>query len=359
MHVGLNGRDWLAQRMIKLGLPFIKKDNCFTWVEDWELAQRLLDEQLTTNWSALLDRWAQQSHPWLATLLPTPVPYYWSLQEGEFATDIAFDKAEDLGRIYPRLVQWATTILQNAEVLRFFGHRHLTKSGKPHGNWEGEIITTIKQLVEGTCVKHRLLDNLLKMYDKFGGVLRLENLLINVRDFKAFRRREGDTKGPMEYLRMRKGVADIHARAELGQKINDRYAAALATVEDKTPLAELTHDLGTPTTWKGRRARALNPLAPQDVALLEAVNHGEFLINGFRNRDLRALLFATDPAPTPEQVKRQSSKVTRHLRLLRAHGLIKKVPASHRYTVTDNGRQAITALLAARNADTTQLLKAA
>jgi hypothetical protein len=51
----------------------------------------------------------------------------------------------------------------------------ITWRGKPHGNWEGAIVTTVNQLVEGTCVKHRLLENLLKMYDKFG-LLRLENL---------------------------------------------------------------------------------------------------------------------------------------------------------------------------------------
>ena len=211
----------------------------------------------------------------------------------------------------------------------------------------------------GTCVKHYFLDNLLKMYDKFLQVLRLENLLINVRDFKVFRTREGDSNGPMDYLRLRKGVADIHRRAELGQKINERYAAALATVEDKIPLGELTGDLGRSTQWQGRSVRALNPLAPDDVALLEAINRGGFLLNGFRNRDLRALLFAATPAATPEEARRQSGKVTRLLRMLRAHGVIVKVPKTHRYQVSKNGRSKITALLAARQADTRRLLQAA
>ena len=100
----------------------------------------------------------------------------------------------------------------------------------------------------------------------------------------------------MEYLRLREGVADLHRRAELGQKINERvYAAALATVENKTPLGELAKDLGQRTTWKGRSVRALNPLAPADVKLLEAINGGQFLLNGFRNRDLREVLFADAP----------------------------------------------------------------
>src|SRR5262249_2697844 len=176
---------------------------------------------------------------------------------------------------------------------------------------------------------------------------------------KVFRGRAGDTDGPMEYLRLRKGVADIHRRAEVGARINERYAEALATVEDPTPLGELAGDLGEPMTWKGRSVRALNPLAPGDVRLLEAINRGEFVLNGFRNRDLRALLFADTATGNPEEAKRQSAKVTRLLAILRAHGVITKVPKTHRYQVSPQGRGKVTALLAARQANTEKLLKAA
>ena len=358
MHVGLNGRDWLACQMAKAGLAYEKKDNCFTWVEDWGAAQGLLDEQLTTPWASLLDRWADESHPWLPRLLPVDVPYYWSVQEGEYATDIAFRSPEDLQRLYPRWVHYATELLQSGDVLRFFGYR-VTKAGRCRGRLPGEVVTTIKELVEGTRVKHRVAQNAVKMYDKFGQVLRLENLLIDVRAFKVYRRREGDQEGPLEYLRLRKGVADIHRRAEVGQKINERYAAALATVEDKTPLRELAEDLVRPTRWKERRVRALNPLAPLDASLLEAINRGEFLLNGFRNRDLRAVLFPDTAEVTDKDAKRQAAQVTRWLGLLRVHRLITKVPKTHRYQVSASGRKKLAALLAARQANAEQLLKAA
>jgi hypothetical protein len=358
MHVGMNGRDWLGQQMTTAGLRYVKKDNCFTWVEDWDAAQALLDQQLTTDWPGLLERWAQQSNPMAATLLAAPVPHYWAVQEGEYATDIAFRTPEDLEQLYRRLVHFATELLKGTDVLRYMGYR-LTKAGQPRQDMVGEVMTTIKELVEGTCVKHHVRENLLKMYDKFMQVLRLENLLIGVRDFKVYRTREGDPHGKMEYLRLRKGVADLHRRAQLGQKINERYAAALSTVDDKTPLGELTQDLGRPVTWKGRSVRALNPLAPADLALLEAVNRGEFVVNGFRNRDLRGLLCGEAEVATPQEAKRQSAKVTRLLRLLRAHSLIGKIPMTHRYQVSAAGRSKISALLAARHADTNKLLQAA
>jgi hypothetical protein len=358
MHVGLNGRDRRARQMTAAGPAYRQKDNCFTRVEDWAAAQRLLDRQSATDWAALLDGWAARSHPWLSRLMAPPVPYYGSVQEGEYATDIAFGAPADLRRLYPRPVRYATGPLRGADVLRFLGYR-TTKVGEPRRDLAGEVVTTIKELVEGTCVKHRVRNDGLKMYDKFGQVLRLEDLPIDVRAFKVFRRREGSTEGPMGYRRLREGVADLHRGAEVGARINERYAEALATVEEATPLGELAGERGRPTTWKGRSVRALNPLAPADVALLEAVNRGEFLLNGFRDRDLRAVLFAAAAPASPEAAKRQSARVTRLIRLLRAHGVIAKVATTHRYQVTAEGRRPVSALLAARQAGVERLLKAA
>lgn len=358
MHVGLNGRDWLAQQLDEAGIAYRKNDNSFPWIADFAVAQRLAEEQLTTAWPELLAGWARQDNP-VETLVPQcPVPYYWSVDSGEYATDFAFRSAADLGRLYPRLVQHAIATLQSTDLLRFMGYR-VRQDGKPREDLAGEATTRIKELVEGTCVKHHVNNNLLKMYDKFGEVLRLETLLRDVRDFKVYRTSENDPNGKMAYLRMRKGVADLHQRAEVSRKVNERYAASLATVEETTPLGELTKDLGKPTQWQGRSVRALNPLAPQDVALLEAVSRGEFLIGGFRNRDIRAILFGDTAKETPEEKNRQSGKVTRLLRLLRGHGMISKIAKTHRYQLTKTGRNSFSALLAARNANTKQLLQAA
>lgn len=356
MHVGLNGRDWLAQQLTRAGLDFHKKDNCFTWLEDFAAAQKLADKQLTTDWPRLLDRWARESCPRQASLLAGSVPYYWSVETGEYATDFAFRASKDLQRVYPLFVQHAYQTLQSTDLLRFMGYpvRH---DGKPRTDLPGEVTTRIKELVEGTCVKHYVCNNLLKMYDKYGQVLRLETLLRNVRNFKVYRTREGNPEGPKEYLRMRQGVADLHGRAQVCAKINSRYAESLATVEEKTTLAELTKDLGQRTQWKGRGMRALNPLAADDAALLAAVSRGEFLISGFRNRDLRILLYGQPP--DTNKAKKQAAKVTRLLTLLRAHGLIRKIQKTHRYLLTEKGRASLSALLAARQANPKQLLQAA
>jgi hypothetical protein len=77
-------------------------------------------------------------------------------------------------------------------------------------------------------------------------------------------------------------------------------------------------------------------------------------VNGFRNRDLRPLLFTARDTP-PDEIRRQSARITRQLRILRAHRLITKVPQTHRYQLTVGGRKILAALQAARSANAEQL----
>jgi len=118
-------------------------------------------------------------------------------------------------------------------------------------------------------------------------------------------------------------------------------------------VEELTADIQRHTHWNGRRVRGLRPWA-EDKELLAAINHGEFLINGFRNRNLQALLFAT-PAESPAERRRRSSAISRKLRMLRAHGLIQKVSHTHRYHATGAGRAILLAVLTTARTSVQQL----
>ena len=148
----------------------------------------------------------------------------------------------------------------------------------------------------------------------------------------------------------------LRAREGRPQAANDRYLQALASVEDTTSLGELAARLCQPAKRNGRRVRALNPYAPGDAGLLEAISRGEFTLNGLRNRDLRQLLFEDAAEPKHEQ-RRNAAAVSRKLALLRAHRLIRRVPRTHRYHLTDRGRRAVTALPTAPNANTNVLTK--
>jgi hypothetical protein len=352
VHVVINGREWLARELLRQGIAFERRDNCFVDIADVEAAQRLMDRQLETNWAAKLNGLLRRVHPSHAELFaPRSIEHYWSANETEWATDVMFRSPEDLAELYPRLVRHALTSFGSEDVLRFLGKRPCVQTFK-----KAEILTHLGTRAEGARVKHALNGNSLKMYDKQESVLRVETTINDARSMTVYRASENDPDGPKSNQQLRKGVADLHRRAEISQKSNERYLEAQAAVDSEQTLAESAAAVCQRTTWKGKSARALNPLAEEDARLLEAVNRGEFKLRGFRNRDLCRLLFAGNSSLTDKQ---RMTKVTRLIRLLRAHGLVHKVPKTHRYTLSPKGSETITALLAARNANTRKLTELA
>jgi hypothetical protein len=92
--------------------------------------------------------------------------------------------------------------------------------------------------------------------------------------------------------------------------------------------------------------------------VLEAISDGAWEINGLSNRELRKRLFP--PALDQKEERRLAAKTTRLLALLRAHGLIKKVSAkTHRYRLSDHGRQITAAMHTARGTSFATLEKLA
>lgn len=358
VHVCINGREWLGRQMDRAGVAYRRRENCFVWVEDNKRAQAFLDQQLKTNWTASLDRLLKRSHPLYRKIIGSErqAGYYWSADATEWATDLLFRSPKALANLYPQLIAHGMRNFGSREVLRFLG-KWVPLHGGISGQFKGEATTDLRERPEGIRIKHRIKKNSIKMYDKQGSVLRVETTINDTQDFKSYRSKEDDPDGDKKWLPLRKGVADMHRRARISQAANKRYLESLATVDEKTPLGELTKQLCQPANWKGKRVRALNPLSASDAQLLETVNRGEFAVNGFRNRDLRRHLYkGARDATTPRQ---QSAAITRRLILLRAHGLIRKVPRTHRYVLTKKGRTAINALLIARAADTNTLTKAA
>jgi hypothetical protein len=348
IQICLNGREWLARQMDHAGIRYGRADNCFPWIENFNNAQKLMDHQMRTPWARTLDRFARMLNPIHPKIFKDfPIRYYWSVFENEWATDIAFKSPSALGSIYPSLVLHAMTTFSSHDVMRFLGR-------KIHWSFQGEVVTDFKERPEGVRIKHRVGKNSLKLYDKFGRVLRTEFTMNDARDFKAYRPREKDPKGKCKWRPLRHGVADLHRRSQVSQAANERYLDALAAADTSIQLGDLLHSICTPTTFNGKRIRALRPWALEDVELFRAVCHGEFSINGFRNRDLQALLFKGSTTSQKEK-QRRSGRVSRLLRILRAHHLVQKVPSTYRYVLTIKGAQILAAVLTAQRISLDQL----
>jgi hypothetical protein len=352
IQICLNGREWLARQIDQAGIRYERLDNCFPWIEDFGKAQKLMDRQLRTAWPNTLERFVRMLNPIHGKIFKGfPIRYYWSVYENEWVSDIAFKSPSALASIYPSLVLHAMTTFSSGDVMRFLGR-------KVHGCFAGEIVSDFKNRPEGVRIKHRVGKNSLKLYDKFARVLRNEFTMNDPRDFKVFRRKENDPHGKRSWQRLRQGVADLHRRCEISQAANERYLDALAAADTSIPLGNLLSSICTPTTLNGKRIRALRPWSHEDVELFRTVSRGEFSVNGFRNRDLQTLLFKGAP-DSPKERQRRSGRVSRLLRMLRAHHLIKKVPSTYRYVLTAKGSQVMAAALTAQRITLDQLNRAA
>lgn len=359
VQICLNGREWLARQLDAAGIRYQRRDNSFAWVENFARAQELFDEQGQTDWPTTLADVLREVHPEFAALRAELQlrDYYWTAEQTEVATDVAFRSEAELKPLYRRLLHHAIENLSSVDVMRFLQQR-LTPSGAIHGRFEGEVVSDLKTRKEGTRVKHRLGRNSVKMYDKFGVVLRVETTIHEAEGLKVYRPKESDPDRPLAWQPLRRGVADLHRRCELSRKSNEAYLEALSVVECPETLEALAQPASASLAKGGRRYRGLNLLSVHDRRLLQAIHRGEYAIAGFRNRDLRAILFGPAAANRAE-TKKQSGQVTRRLQLLRAHGLIQKVPHSHRYKITTLGSKLATAVSYASDRSLKNLSQAA
>jgi hypothetical protein len=358
VQICLNGREWLRRQMDQQKLEYMARDNCFPWLADWTRAQELMNDQLRIDWPQMLDRVATELNPAHEAIFDrVPAAYYWTTYQSEWAVDVVFRQAADLRELYPRLLHHGMTTFSSSDVIRFLGKR-LRQDGQIPRTLSGEVVTSFKEREEGVRLKHYVNGNSLKLYDKAfttaGSVLRAETTINNVGDLRTYRAKEKDPSRKLAWRKMRAGIADLYRRAEVSRKAAERYLDAYASVEQQTTLEELVHGLEKRTVWRGRPVRPLRPFG-DDTALLQAVNRGEFALNGFRNRDLQAIFFPS-PASSPKEARRRSAWIGRKLTLLRAHGLITKPHGTHRYQLTSSGRKTISALLAALRTTVRQLL---
>jgi hypothetical protein len=277
-------------------------------------------------------------------------------EQSEWATDLIFTSPQERARWYPRWLRHGLTTLSCKDVLRYLG-----KKVPAHGDGActGEAKIDLRTRPDGTRLKFWYNTNALKCYDKEGLALRIETTVNDPSAFAVYRTKEGEPpEAPKSWQQMRKGVADLPRRAEVSQAANQRLAESLATVAEPSTLGDLLEPLGRPVHVEGRRvARALNPLTGADGILLRLLARGDFLVNGFRNRDLRTALYGA--RATADERRRQAARVTRLLALARAHGLVLRVQKTHRYRLTAQGRRVCTALLAAEATSVSRLTDAA
>ncbi len=339
--VYVNGHDWLARQLHDAGLGFVQHDNAFTQLDDPAQAQPLADRFSRLDWVRILDGWAQHVNPLLGEAWLQGQGYYWVLDQVEYSTDVLFTDRPTLADLYPRLLDHACLHFSAQDILTFLGRRL-------HPRFDGEVLTDCKKdRWPGARIKHRVKNNWLKMYDKFGQVLRIETVINNPREFKVRRRVVRQGRSQMAWCPMNKGAANFYHYHEVAKAANERYLNALAVVDRPSAGAKILDQVHKPARLGPRRRRGLHLLRAEEQKLFRAVLRGEHHLNGFRNRDIQAVLFPMPVRGVAEQ-RRRTAHVSRLLHLLRAHKLIAKIPRAHRYRVTTKGEALMSAAVYAR-----------
>jgi hypothetical protein len=331
MQVYVNGHEWLMRKLRARGIDFRKADNALVWLADVPRAQELSRGFARRDWPKLLACWARRINPLLADWLAGQ-NYYWVIDQAEFSTDVLFTDANALTTLRPRLYEHAALCFGAERVMTFLGRKY-------RQTFQGDVKTTWQRREPGAAVKHWIKRNALKMYDKDGRVLRIETVINDPREFFVHRCRDKqDGTQEVGWFPMSKGVANLYRYGEVSQQANARYLEALAVVDDLgVGQRELDRRCAS-VLYQGRMRRALQPLGRDDQALFVATLRGEYALRGFRNGELAQQLFGVRPKD-PLERRRRCGRVSRRISLLRAHGLVAKIPRSRRYRVTTRGQR--------------------
>jgi hypothetical protein len=331
VQVYVNGHEWLAQQMVQKKLGFVQQHNAFTQLDDPVQAQRLADRFAQLNWPKILDRWAPQVNPLLRELFPG-YPVHWVVDQAEYATDLLFKDRAALTGLYRALLDYAVRTFTPKDILGFLGRKWDRRfDGEVHTEYEDERWF-------GTRIKHRMKTNWLKMYDKFGTLLRVETVINSAKEFWVFRtQHHHNGTSSVGYYPMTKDVASLVDYQEQALACNRRYLDALAVVDDPAPAYPELRQLTEPKVVDGRSYAGFNPARRDDVRLFRAILDGDHITRGFRNGDIRQPLFGRLLKPT--QQRRASAAVGRLLKRLHVRHLVAKIPRTRRWRVTEHGRR--------------------
>lgn len=347
VQVCINGREWLARRMDEAGIAYTRHENSFPVIEDPVRAQELMHELVAQDWPRVLDGFAHRLNPAHDELLAPHLRYYWTAHQTEWATDVAFTSSRDLQHIYPQLVWGAITAFSSRDVLRFLGKQYQC-------HFAGEVTSHYRDRPEGLSIRHQANNNGVKMYDKAGRILRIETTINNPTDITVYRPKQGDEPKQATRAALRKGVCDLSRRAQVSQRANERYLDALSHLDTDQPLGRLLAPMTQRVCRSGAFYRGLRPWEGHDLDLLALIQRPEYHLGGFRNVDIARELYPRHHA-SPHKRRTASARVSYRLRLLRAHGLIRKQHRSRRYRITKKGQEICAALSLAQHATVQQL----
>jgi hypothetical protein len=311
----INGNEWAKRQAGKAGIGFTALDNGFAAVADVDAVQAICDNLTPDKIDALLRKWlAKLPHPFTAADRAAGYRYDISILQSEFCLTQMLDRPVS-GRIFfEQVIRDNLDIGRPDQVGLVFDRRVITKGRhKTPGRFRTRILTTGVTPSLHVDYKH----SKIKQYHKEGRALRTETTINDTRDFG-----------------INKGLNNLPALREVGFSANRRLLRVQRISHDPIHGADAFTTVNNPINIDGQHAAGLRFGDPRAQALLSTLLTFRLQPNGFTNRDLRthlARLLGADPRTWP------AGRTTYDLRRLRLHGLITRIPRTHRHQVTDTG----------------------
>lgn len=256
----------------------------------------------------------------------------YNISQVEYALDIIFKTQDELKPIYDNIVKTAMHTVTPENIATFLGKRLTVK-------FEGEMGSRYNERVLGTRIKHQMGELSVKIYDKFGKVLRIEVTATNVSKLNAFRdvfKRNGEIEA--KSAPVKKNIYSLFVLIPVFKLIINRYLEFISSFDDPTDGIKKLDKVTTDKKINNKTVKGLNFFNKQDEKILLAIADGKFTINGLRNKNLKQEFPDLKPW-----------KISNILKRLKNLGLIKKVANSYKYYVTELGKNTIVAGLYLKN----------
>jgi hypothetical protein len=321
LQIYFNGHNWLAAGLKKRKIGYELMDNLFVSIDNFAKAQQIADRLNVAVIHKILDRFANRYCPIIKKL---NLCYHWSIMQAEYATDIVFNRQQDLQAVYEHLTRTAIHTVKPENIASFLGR-------KLHGNYQDQMGNNFNTRIEGTRIKHSMGPVSIKMYDKFALALRIESTVNDVSFFKHYRTVEHrDGTQQKKWAAMKKGIYSLSALSELLMAANRRYLQFISTFEDISSGIKLLKKLSTTVVENNRPYKGFNLFTDDDQKIFESIASGEFNISGFQNKNLRSKL-----------AHKSTAQISMIIKRLRTHGLVKKIGRSYKYYLTKIGRHVV------------------
>jgi hypothetical protein len=312
----INGHEWAKRQATKAGIGHTALDNAFATVDDLAAVQAICDCLGPDQIDALLRKWlAILPHPFSTADRAGGYRYDLSILQAEFSLTQMLDRPVS-GRIFFEQVIGDNLDIGRPDQVGLVFARNLVRTGPraTPGRFRTRVITEGVTPSLHVDYKHATI----KQYHKEGRALRTETTINDTRDFRIGKR-----------------LTNLPALREIGFSANRRLLGVQRLSHDPARGADVFAAVNDPIlTAQGHRTAGLRFADARAHALLCALPVFPLLPDGFTNRDLRALvteLLGKDHQPL------SAGQMTYDLRRLRAHGLITRLPGSHRYQITDTG----------------------